>query len=138
MLKPEHPEQTDCPVCSGFAAQTKETRIGIPSAHPRSNEMLRLVRVQLRKAENRIPVDGTHCARHRCVVSRLVDVATVRFLTGDEHPNNRGGCPSLQNLVTNWPFISPLSTAGSRHPGESRTKTAAALGVDASVSQSSG
>jgi hypothetical protein len=42
--------------------------------------MLRLVRVQLRKAENRIPVDGTRCARHRCSVSRLVDVATVRFV----------------------------------------------------------
>jgi hypothetical protein len=44
--------------------------------------MLRLVRVQLRKAENRIPVDGTRCARHRCSVSRLVDVATVRFVKG--------------------------------------------------------
>jgi hypothetical protein len=43
--------------------------------------MLRLVRVQLRKAENCIPVDGTRCARHRCVVSRLVDVATVRFVS---------------------------------------------------------
>jgi hypothetical protein len=24
MLKPEHPEQTDCRVCSGLAAQTKQ------------------------------------------------------------------------------------------------------------------
>ncbi len=51
------------------------------------SKVLRLVRVQLRKAENRITVDGTRCARHRCVVSRLVDVATVRFVSEeDERP----------------------------------------------------
>jgi hypothetical protein len=48
---------------------------------PRPNEMLRLIGVQLRKAENRSPVDGTRCARHRCVVSRLVDVAAIRFVS---------------------------------------------------------
>jgi hypothetical protein len=80
MLKPDHPEQTDCRVCSGFPAQTK-------------NEMLRLVRVQLRKAENRIPVDGTRCARHRCIVSRLVDVATVRFVSKGMSTLRRGRVP---------------------------------------------
>jgi len=77
--------------CSGLAAQTKnETGMGVPSELQRSNEMLRLVRVQLWKAENRIPVDGTRSARHRCVVSRLVDVAIVRFVSeGMSTPKSR-------------------------------------------------
>jgi hypothetical protein len=43
--------------------------------------MLRLTRVQFRKAENRSPVDGTRCARFGRLVSRLVDVAAIRFVS---------------------------------------------------------
>jgi hypothetical protein len=50
---------------------------GSPAVPP----MLRLARVQFRKAENRSPVDGTRCARFGRLVSRLVGVAAISFVS---------------------------------------------------------
>ena len=55
--------------------------IKLPERTERSNEMLGWMRVQLWKAENGIPVDGTRGARHCGVVPRLVDVAAIRFVS---------------------------------------------------------
>lgn len=50
---------------------------GSPAVPP----MLRLTRVQFRQAENLSPVDGTRCARFGRLVSRLVDVAAICFVS---------------------------------------------------------
>src|SRR5271155_4679465 len=89
MLKPELPEQTDCPA-PWIPGSNEERNATIgpcstsESRKPHPNGWHTLCSPSLHCFSFGGCCDCTFCER------------------GDEHSKNRGGCPSLQNLATNW------------------------------------